>query len=167
MAELIDSLSGNFTAPHRIYRASCRRRPRRLSLRLPPLTFYICFCVYKGANNGMKLSETKGQHNGREWERDTALHRQFHRPTEQGSEAAERRGLQSIFLVRGSAVGRWVYINFEGRTGGWRKNGAFNGDMKHLLTRRLTTRYVLGLCQTQWPGTLDLELERMPMTKVY
>ena len=62
MVELIDSLSGNFTAPHRIYRASCRA---------PPLTFYICF-VYKGANNGMKLSETKGQHNGREWERDTA-----------------------------------------------------------------------------------------------
>ena len=70
----------------------------------------------------------------------------------QTSEAAERRGLQSIFLVRGSAVGRWVYINFEGRTGGWRKNGAFNGDMKHILT----ARYLLGLCQIPMLGTQEI-----------
>ena len=36
-------------------------------------------------------------------------------PTDGASEAAERRGLQSIFFS--ARIGsRWVYINFEGRT---------------------------------------------------
>ena len=112
MAELIDSLSGNFTAPHRIYRASCPP---------PPLTFYICF-VYKGANNGMKLSETKGQHNGTEWERDTAP---AVPPTDGARERSRRKARTSINFFSARIGSRWVYINFEGRTGGWRKKRGF------------------------------------------
>ena len=61
----------------------------------------------------MKLSETKGQHNGGEW--GTALAaRQF-----SSAKAAVKRGWTSInfFMDRqsvGRSVGGWVYINFEG-----------------------------------------------------
>ena len=61
----------------------------------------------------MKLSETKGQHNGGVW--GTALAaRQF-----SSAKAAVKRGWTSInfFMDRqsvGRSVGGWVYINFEG-----------------------------------------------------
>ena len=103
----------------------------------------------------MKLSETKGQHNGREWERDTAP---AVPPTDGRSEGAKpQKGADFNQFFSARIGSRWVYINFEGRTGagGWRKNGAFNGDMKHILTRRLTARYLLELCQTLWSGTLE------------
>ena len=56
----------------------------------------------------------------------------------------------------GSAVGRSV----GGRVGvhkfrGRRKNGAFNVDMKHILTRGLTAHYLLELCRIIHSGTRE------------
>ena len=73
-------------------------------------------------------------------------------PTDGRSERAKpQKGADFNQFFSARIGSRWVYINFEGRTGGWRKNGAFNGDMKHILT----ARYLLGLCQIPMPGTQE------------
>ena len=72
-------------------------------------------------------------------------------PTDGARERSRRKARTSINFFSAWIGSRWVYINFEGRTGGRRKNGAFNGDMKHILT----ARYLLGLCQIPMLGTQE------------